>query len=174
MTASLLCLAANARRPPAQCGGSSISLTRSDGLNVLGLRALRGLGDLEIDTLVLVQRAGALALGRRVVHEDVGAAAVLSNEAEALLSVEPLHRTLCHAVSSRGRTATDTVPVWCAVIHPHVGAVALASGAREHQCPGRIRHPWRRSTQEIRTAARPIMPCSTRDASVLTRRITLQ
>src|SRR4051794_34580516 len=94
---------------PPRCGGPSTKGV-SDGLDVLRLRALGALGDLELHALVLVQRAVALALDGRVVHEDVGAAAVLSDEAEALLGVEPLHRTLCHAVSSGGRTAVDTVP----------------------------------------------------------------
>src|SRR4029079_6972444 len=70
--------------------------------DVLRLRALGALGDVELDALVLVQRTVAVALDGRVVHEDVGAAAVLSNEAEALLSVEPLHGTLCHVVSFKG------------------------------------------------------------------------
>src|SRR5262245_54193107 len=87
--------------PPPRRGAVEV-LPKSDGLNVLSLRALRALGDLELDALVLVQAAVALGLDRRVVHEDVGAAAVLSDEAEALLSVEPLHRTLCHAVVLQG------------------------------------------------------------------------
>src|SRR3954449_4659921 len=129
---------------PPRCGGPSTKGV-SDGLDVLRLRALGALGDLELHALVLVQRAVALGRDRRVVDEDVCAAAVLGDEAEALLSVEPLHGTLCHAVSSRGRPATDTVPVCCAVVHPTLeltfpGAGALASGARDHRPPWQIRH----------------------------------
>jgi hypothetical protein len=53
--------------------------------------ALRALRHVELDALVLVERTVAVSRDRRVVHEDVGAAAVLSDEAEALLGVEPLH-----------------------------------------------------------------------------------
>src|SRR5689334_15208807 len=84
-------------KAPADGGGLREGGARSERDDVLRLRALRALGDLELHALVLVQRAVALGLDGRVVHEDVGAAAVLSDEAEALLSVEPLHRTLCHA-----------------------------------------------------------------------------
>ena len=61
------------------------------------------LHDLELDALVLVQAAVAVRLDRREVHEDVGAAAVLRDEAEALLSVEPLHSSLCHLFLLRGK-----------------------------------------------------------------------
>src|SRR5699024_1876127 len=70
----------------------------SDGPDALCLRALGALGDLELDALRLVQRAVALGLDGRVVHEDVVTATVLGDEAVALLCVEPLHSSLCHVV----------------------------------------------------------------------------
>src|SRR3954451_18250061 len=157
-------------KAPAGRRGPSRGGTGSDRNDVLRLRALGALGDLELHALVLVQRAVALGRDRRVVDEDVCAAAVLGDEAEALLSVEPLHGTLCHAVSSRGRRATDTVPACCAVVHPTLeltfpGAGALASGARDHRPPWQIRHHESRSTQKICTAAATSMPCRTSDAS---------
>src|SRR5690606_13428083 len=56
------------------------------------------LGDLELDLLVLLERAVAARRDGRVVGEDVGAAVVGGDEAEALFSVEPLHGSGCHGV----------------------------------------------------------------------------
>src|ERR687897_2776319 len=70
----------------------------SDGANVLRLGALLALRDVELDLLALVERAVAVADDGGVVAEDVGAAAVLGDEPEALLRVEPLHSALSHAV----------------------------------------------------------------------------
>ena len=72
----------------------------SDGADLVGLRALGALGDLELDPLGLVERAVALVVDGGVVNEHVGAAAVLGDETEALLSVEPLHGALCHGGNS--------------------------------------------------------------------------
>src|SRR6202044_1868134 len=52
--------------------------------------------DVERQLLALDQRAHAGALDRRDVHEDVGAAGVLHDEAVALLGVEELDGTLSH------------------------------------------------------------------------------
>src|SRR3954471_19046601 len=68
----------------------------SDGANLLGLRALLALRDLELDALVLVEAAESAGGDRRVVDENVRAAAVLGDETEALLGVEPLHGALSH------------------------------------------------------------------------------
>src|SRR3954453_5329889 len=68
----------------------------SDRADVLRLQALRALSDLELDPLVLVQGAEALRLDRRVVHEHVGPAVLLGDEAEALLAVEPLNCSQSH------------------------------------------------------------------------------
>src|SRR6478735_5265030 len=80
------------------------SVSRSERTDVLRLRALRALGDVELDLLVLVQRLVAVGLDGRVVHEDVVAAVLLGDEAEALLSVEPLDGALSHCslLLSRG------------------------------------------------------------------------
>ena len=77
------------------------------GTDVLGLRALLALGDVERHLLAFLQLAEALGGDVRVVGEDVGAAAVLLDEAEALFRVEPLHGASSHVVSpSMGRTGT--------------------------------------------------------------------
>src|ERR1044072_7323270 len=76
------------------------SAGRAEGADVLRLRALGALRDVELDLLVLVQGLVALGLDRRVVHEDVVAAVLLRNEAETLLGVEPLHGALSHVLDT--------------------------------------------------------------------------
>src|SRR5690606_35377158 len=86
--------------------------SRSDRADAVRLRALRALRDLELDTLGVLERAVAVSLDRAVVDEHVGSVApVLLDEAVALLSVEPLHGSLCHVLSFRdvgGRTLCPT------------------------------------------------------------------
>src|SRR5256885_2012219 len=67
-----------------------------DGSDLLCLLALGTLGDLELDRLVLIETAVAVTLDCREVDEHVRAAAVQSDEAEALLGVEPLDCSGCH------------------------------------------------------------------------------
>src|SRR5690606_7581358 len=64
------------------------------GDDLVSLRTPVTLRHLELDALVLVQRAVAGGLDGRVVHEDVRPAAVDGDESEALLGVEPLHGAL--------------------------------------------------------------------------------
>src|SRR3954463_1547881 len=71
---------------------------RSDRADVLRLGALLALRDVELDLLSLVEGLVAVGDDGGVVAEDVGAAAVLGDEPEALLRVEPLHSALSHAV----------------------------------------------------------------------------
>src|SRR5687767_8094531 len=92
---------------PREGPGRTEALVGLDGDDVLRLRALRALRDVELDPLVLVEALVALRLDGGEVDEDVGTAAVLRDEAEALLGVEPLHGTLCHVdllESDRSRT----------------------------------------------------------------------
>lgn len=72
------------------------SRTISDRGDLLGLGTLGTLGDLELHALRLVERTVAVALDGGVVDEHVGAATILGDEAEALLSVEPLNGAFCH------------------------------------------------------------------------------
>ena len=69
----------------------------SDDADVVGLGALGPLDDVELDRLVLVEAAVAVGLDGGEVHEDIGTPVSLSDEAEALLGVEPLDSSLCHA-----------------------------------------------------------------------------
>src|SRR3954469_21043566 len=91
----------NSESPTSRSGirwgpGSPGGCAGSDALDLLGLRALRALSHVELDLLALLQLAVATALDGRVVNEDIGAAAVLLDEAEALFAVEPLHGACCH------------------------------------------------------------------------------
>ena len=74
----------------------------SDRADVLRLRALLALTDLELDALVLLERAVAAALDGLEVHENVRVTAVGGDEAEALLRVEPLDGALRHDMSPHG------------------------------------------------------------------------
>src|SRR4051794_12929401 len=67
-----------------------------DGADLLRLRALLALGDLELDPLILLEAAVATGLDGGEVHEHVVTTSVLADETEPLVGVEPLHRTLCH------------------------------------------------------------------------------
>src|SRR3954451_19727818 len=75
----------------------------SDRADVLRLRALLALGDVELHLLAFLQLTVALAGDVGVVGEDVGATALLLNEAEALLAVEPLDCALGHGRLLRGK-----------------------------------------------------------------------
>ncbi len=72
----------------------------SDGADVLGLGTLLALFHRELDTLTLIEGSVTRAGHGRVMHEDVRAASVLSDEAEAFFTVEPLHTALSHAVNN--------------------------------------------------------------------------
>src|SRR4051794_25415993 len=74
------------------------TLTSSGRGDLIGLRALGALDDLEADPLALFEALVPVHLDGRVVDEDV-LAAVDGDEAEALLGVEPLHGALCHVCS---------------------------------------------------------------------------
>src|SRR3546814_11186278 len=67
---------------------------KSESANVLSLGTLGALGEVELDLLVLVERLVAVGLDRGEVDEHVLAAVLLRDEAEALVSVEPLDSSL--------------------------------------------------------------------------------
>src|SRR6476661_8631938 len=64
---------------------------RSDLADVLSRRALLALHDVELDTVALGEALESGSLNRRVVHEEVLAAILRRDEAEALGVIEPLH-----------------------------------------------------------------------------------
>ena len=63
----------------------------SDRVDLLRLRTLGALTNLELDALVLIESLEAVRLDGRVVNEDVLVSAVNLDEAVALFLVEPLH-----------------------------------------------------------------------------------
>ncbi|MCW2897741.1 MAG: hypothetical protein JWO67_6 [Streptosporangiaceae bacterium] len=85
------------------------------GADLVSLRTAVTLRNLELDTLVFVEAPVTGGLNCRVVHKDVRTTAVDSDEAEALLSVEPLHYTLRHVLSLtriRSPHLAVTGPAW--------------------------------------------------------------
>src|SRR6476469_5909184 len=71
-------------------------MVQSGDADVLRLRTLGARRDVELHLLVLVERLVAVGLDGGVVDEDVLAATVLRDEAEALFGVEPLDGSLSH------------------------------------------------------------------------------
>src|SRR5512133_3321640 len=83
-------------RPGGRASSNAARCAGSDRPDVRRLEALRALLHLELDPLPFLQAAEALRLDGGVMDEDVVPAAVLSDEAEALRVVEPLHGTTGH------------------------------------------------------------------------------
>src|SRR5690606_2179293 len=74
-----------------------------DDADVLRLRALGAGAGGVFHLVALVQALEARALDRAEMHEEVLAAVVRGDEAEALVTVEPLDRTCCHDAPSSMR-----------------------------------------------------------------------
>ena len=74
---------------------SSRQLSLDSG-DVLSLGALSTFADLKFDELVLFQATETVALNLGVVDENVRRTVSGSDEAVALLRVEPFHSSLCH------------------------------------------------------------------------------
>src|SRR5690606_19765113 len=80
-------------------------IVRSEAADVGSLQALGALLDVELDLLVLGQVAVAVTRDRLEVRENVFAAVVGSDEAEALVGVKPLNSSSCHDGVSFGDSA---------------------------------------------------------------------
>src|SRR5258708_22132246 len=89
-----------AKRQPLGCRLHSCRIVRGSGhrLDVHRLLALRAFLHLELDLLVLLEGLEAAALDLGEMGEEVVAAAVRLDEAEALGVVEPLHGAGAHCV----------------------------------------------------------------------------
>jgi len=87
---------------------ATVYASASGGNDVLGLRALLALRDVEVHLLAFLQLAEALGCDVRVVGEDVGAATLLLDEAETLFRVEPLHGASSHVISPSGQCPEPT------------------------------------------------------------------
>src|SRR5690242_377895 len=95
---------AGARTPrcgPQQRSFASAQVSGRD--DVLGGRALLALRDVEVHLLAFLELTEALGGDVRVVGEDIGAAAVLLDEAESLFRVEPLDGASSHVTSPSGQ-----------------------------------------------------------------------
>jgi hypothetical protein len=68
------------------------------GADVRRLLALGAGGDVEVDALTFGEGLETLALDRGKMGEEIIAAALRGDEAEALGIVEPLHGTCCHVL----------------------------------------------------------------------------
>src|SRR5690348_17352376 len=74
----------------------SVIRSRSDGPDLVGLRALGAAAGRVLDPLVFLEAAVAINLDGGVVDEDIGSAVVGGDEAVTLVGVEPLHFALSH------------------------------------------------------------------------------
>src|SRR5689334_11394733 len=109
-----------------RCGWGALWCWSAERRDLGGLRTLLALLDVERHALALVEALVSVGLDRGVVHEHVRAATVGSEEAVALLAVEPLDGALCHSCSPR---------TWCRGTRPrHRAARPLRSA------PGSGRH----------------------------------
>src|SRR5690242_14398480 len=132
-----------------RCPAKSRLISRSgalpgsgDDANLLGLRALLALRDLEFHALAVFERLVAVHLDRGEVDEHV-LPPVDRDEAGALLAVEPLHGALCHGALPRfdGARSPD--------LRSHLGTGAAA------RLPLPARTPGRTATEHARYTRRP-------------------
>lgn|SRR5215813_8914591 len=65
--------------------------------NVHGLRAFLSLLGLVFYVVAFLQGAEAAGLNRRLMHKQILAAVIRSDESEAFLIVKPLHCSSCHS-----------------------------------------------------------------------------
>jgi hypothetical protein len=117
----LLLLLANQQRLPVPRGGGARAL-RSDDADAGGRRALGALADLELHALPLLEAAEARGVDFGVVDENVGAVAVLGDEAVALLPVE------------RDRTLARGGSIWLLALN--LGAVEGSGPTRPAKVSG--------------------------------------
>ena len=100
------------KEPPGISRGLFHQQAKSDGAQVLcrGLARLWIGDNIERDLLSLVEVSHPGAFDRADVHEDILAAIIRLDEAEAFLDVEPLHRTLSHSPVFRIVPHTGGIP----------------------------------------------------------------
>jgi len=102
VTRQLALAARDACRRGGKNGGARMSHPRSssgfrsDGPDLVGLRALGAAAGRVLDPLIFLEAAVAVSLDGGVVDEDVGSAVVGGDESVALVGVEPLHFALSH------------------------------------------------------------------------------
>src|SRR5512138_2575674 len=84
------------RPPPCPAALEERRAALSQRANILGLRPLGPLGDVELHPLVLLEGAVTRGHDRREVRKHVLAAVILGDEAESLVPVEPFDGTGGH------------------------------------------------------------------------------
>src|SRR5947209_18822446 len=97
----------------------------SDYADVAGLQSLLSLCDFDLLLLVLFEILDARSCDSAEVDEDIGPAAVLGDEPEALLSVEPLHCSCSHVCCLPG-------------IRPTIGRLPHILRPRSPQCSSSV------------------------------------
>jgi hypothetical protein len=120
--------------------GYGSSRCRSDDLQIVrrGLACLSIGDNVESDLLPLIEETHASAFDRTDVHEDILAAIIWLNEAEAFLVIEPLHGSFCHIALLSGTcirwprvSAADLFEIWRKVVSPDAGRAARPSRSAE-------------------------------------------
>jgi hypothetical protein len=117
---------------PSRCRLDSVQIIRR------GL-ACPSIGDnVESDLLSLAEDTHASAFYRADVDEDILAAIIWLNEAEAFLVVEPLHGSFCHIAVLSGTcltrphvSAANLFEIWRKVVSPDAGCAARPSRSAE-------------------------------------------
>jgi hypothetical protein len=112
------------------------SAARSDGADLVSLRALCAVADGELDPLVVLKAAVAACLDGGVVNEDIGSTVIGGDETITLVSVEPLHCALSHCCGDlRGRVRGPRAATTACLREPGSGirgAAARTSQALRH------------------------------------------
>src|SRR5262245_27183621 len=90
----------------------------SEDADVGGLRALGAGRNVELDLLVLVERAEAAGRDGRVVGEHVGTPTVRGDETESLFRVEPLHDADSHVFAFPGLPSHALYGLYVTLDHP--------------------------------------------------------
>src|SRR5690606_239303 len=129
------------RRRPPPCGGGLRKWGCSDRAALGGLRALLALRHLELDLLVVLEGAVARTLDLAEVREQVLAAVVGGDEAEALFSVEPLDGSSSHNFLLGSHAHSWIACVWVS---------RVTSNQREN----------RTTSYEARPSICRVMPCN--------------
>src|SRR5262245_14179143 len=108
-----------------------VSCCLSDGAQIVRRRLARLSisNNIEGDLLSLIEALHPGAFDRADVHEDILAAIIRLDEAEAFLAVEPLHGSLRHIALPSGRcvtrpraSAAGSFEIWRKVVSPTRGA----------------------------------------------------
>ena len=119
--------------------------------HILGRRTLLSLYDVELDAVAFAQRAEAVGLDRRLVHEAVFLPVFPRDEAEAFLVIEPLDRVI------RIELLLDGCCVWSALMPSQPTRLCAQSNCRDTYATRAGRHSGRNAKRPARKSAGPIV-----------------